>query len=38
VMAPAQAAALVVMPSFVTNVWHWRSVLAWGRCCNGYGR
>ena len=38
VMAPAQAAALLVVPSLVTNVWQLASGRHSGRCCGGCGR
>ena len=38
VLPPAQAAALLVVPSFVTNVWQLAFGPSSGRCCGGFGR
>ena len=37
-MPPAQAAALLIVPSTLTNLWHWRRAGICWRCCGVSGR
>jgi uncharacterized membrane protein YfcA len=38
VMAPAKAASLLIVPSFVTNVWQWRPAQVSGAWRGGCGQ
>ena len=38
VMAPAKAASLLIVPSFLTNVWQWTAGPSFRRSRAGFGR